>query len=123
MPSFSRVMLAGAVGAVLAVTAAAPASPAGTAGQVPATGPAPGAPGVDEQYLPADKSGVGTSATPASTVWLTVQKDGGLGEIYYPDLGTPGARALGFVVADRRGGAVRAEDGVRCGPTSWTPRA
>jgi glucoamylase len=119
MPSLSRVMIAGTVGAVLAVTAAAPASPAPgrqpagaaghSAGQAGATGPAPGAPGVDEQYLPADKSGVGTAASRTSTVWLTVQKDGGLGEIYYPDLGTPGARALGFVVADRRGGAVRAE--------------
>ena len=43
MPSFSRVMLAGALGAVLAVTAAAPASPAGTAGTAPPPAPPRGA--------------------------------------------------------------------------------
>jgi len=46
-------------------------------------------------------------------VWLTVQKEGGLGEIYYPDLGTPSARTLQFVVADRHGHAVRAQDAAR----------
>jgi glucoamylase len=65
-------------------------------------GPAPGAPGTDEGFLPADKSGVGTSTTLGSTVWLTIQKEGGLGEMFYPDLGTPSARALQFIVADRR---------------------
>jgi glucoamylase len=33
-----------------------------------AAAPAPGAPGVDDQYLPADKSGFGTATTAASTV-------------------------------------------------------
>ncbi|MEV4705095.1 glycoside hydrolase family 15 protein [Actinoplanes sp. NPDC049316] len=69
---------------------------------------APGAPGTDEQYLPADKSGFGTSATTASPVWFTVQKEGGLGEIYYPTIGSPSARTLDFVIADRHGHAVRA---------------
>ena len=36
-----------------------------------------------------------------SKVWLTVQKEGGLGELFYPDLARPSARALRFVVADR----------------------
>ena len=40
----------------------------------PATGPAPGAPGVDQQYLPADKSGLLTSRTRESRVWATVQR-------------------------------------------------
>jgi glucoamylase len=113
MPRFARLLTAAAVGCL--VTAAV-APVAGAADAADATGPAPGAPGVDEQYLPADKSGVGTSAgtaSEASKVWLTVQKDGGLGEVYYPNLGTPGARTLRFVVADRRGGAVRAEAAAR----------
>lgn len=88
---------------VLAAILAAAVS-AATAGGTPpgaATGPAPGAPGTDEGFLPADKSGVGTSTTLESTTWLTVQKEGGLGELFYPDLGTPSARALQFIVADR----------------------
>ncbi|GIM91050.1 glycoside hydrolase family 15 protein [Paractinoplanes toevensis] len=70
--------------------------------------PAPGAPGIDEQYLPADKAGLVTSRTTASNVWATVQAEGGLGEIFYPTLGGPSARALRFVVADRHGHAVLA---------------
>jgi glucoamylase len=83
------------------------------AGPPGATGAAPGAPGVDEQFLPADKSGFGTSTTAGSKVWLTVQREGGLGEVYYPDLSTPSARTLDFVVADRRGHAVRAAAAAR----------
>ncbi|MEV4347593.1 glycoside hydrolase family 15 protein [Actinoplanes sp. NPDC049596] len=64
---------------------------------------APGAPGIDEQYLPADKSGLLTSRTTESRVWATVQKEGGLGEIFYPTIGGPSARALSFVVTDGRG--------------------
>src|SRR5262245_20703471 len=76
----------------------------------PAGGPAPGAPGVDEQYLPADKSGFGTSTSTGSTVWFTVQRSGGLGEIFYPTIDAPAARALSFVVADGHGYAARAGD-------------
>ncbi|MFI1993904.1 glycoside hydrolase family 15 protein [Actinoplanes sp. NPDC020271] len=65
--------------------------------------PAPGAPGEDRQYLPADKTGLVTSAGPESTIWATVQRTGGLGEIFYPDLGTPSARALSFVVTGPSG--------------------
>jgi glucoamylase len=82
--------------ALLAALVVTPATPA-------AAGAAPGGPGMAESFLPADKSGVVTSTTTASHVWLTVQREGGLGEIYYPDLSTPAARALQFVVTDRRG--------------------
>ena len=52
-----------------------------------ATPAAPGAPGVDQQYLPADKAGLITSHSATSKVWATVQREGGLGEIYYPTIG------------------------------------
>jgi glucoamylase len=90
---------------VVALVGLALGAPPGTAAAAQpraATGPAPGAPGTDEGFLPADKSGVGTSMTLSSTTWLTVQKEGGLGELFYPDLGTPSARALQFIVTDRR---------------------
>ncbi|MEV0713095.1 glycoside hydrolase family 15 protein [Asanoa sp. NPDC050611] len=95
-----RMVVTTVAGLALVATSAVPA--------VAATA-APGAPGVDEQFLPADKSGFGTSTTLGSKVWLTVQKEGGLGELYYPDLSTPSARTLDFVVADGRGHAVRAK--------------
>ena len=86
-------------------------TPAGASAAAPAQGAAPGAPGADEQYLPADKSGFGTSTTATSKVWMTVQRHGGLGEIYYPRIDSPEARALQFVVADRGAhSAVRAGD-------------
>lgn len=73
----------------------------GLAPAAPATGPAPGAPGVDQQYLPADKSGLLTSRTRDSRVWATVQREGGLGEIFYPTIGGPSARSLSFVVTSK----------------------
>ncbi|MGW4944990.1 glycoside hydrolase family 15 protein [Actinoplanes sp. NPDC004185] len=90
----------------------------GVAPVAPATGAAPGAPGVDQQYLPADKSGLLTSRTRESKVWATVQREGGLGEIFYPTIGGPSARSLTFVVTARGGpapAAVRTEqlDGLR----------
>jgi glucoamylase len=66
---------------------------------------APGAPGVDQQYLPADKAGLITAHSATSKVWATVQREGGLGEIFYPTIGGPAARALRFVVADHHGHA------------------
>ncbi|MFI5895131.1 glycoside hydrolase family 15 protein [Actinoplanes sp. NPDC051513] len=89
------------VAALLAATAGlAPVS-----GGAPQSGAAPGAPGADEQYLPADKAGLVTSRTTTSKVWATVQREGGLGEIFHPTIGGPSARALRFVVADRHGHA------------------
>ena len=66
---------------------------------------APGAPGVDQQYLPADKAGLITAHSATGKVWATVQREGGLGEIFYPTIGGPAARALRFVVADHHGHA------------------
>ena len=104
-----RMLVATATVATLVVLPAGPAvaGNAGNAGN--ARGAAPGAPGVDEQFLPADKSGFGTATTSASKVWLTVRKDGGLADLYYPDLGTPAARTMEFVVSDGRH-AMRASD-------------
>src|SRR4051794_38324281 len=112
MPSLPRLLTAGVLACLLAAGLGSPALAGGPADE-PAAGAAPGAPGVDEQFLPADKSGVGTSASTTSKVWLTVQRAGGLGELYYPDIGTPAARALQFVIADRDGHAVRADDAAR----------
>ncbi|MFG1610639.1 glycoside hydrolase family 15 protein [Actinoplanes sp. NPDC049265] len=114
--SRGRMVAAGTVG-LLAITL--PAVPA-TAG---AGGPAPGAPGIDEQYRPADKSGFGTARSTASKVWFTVQKEGGLGEIYYPRIDSPAARALEFVVADRRGHAVRVSDAAVVRTSVTDPRS
>src|ERR1700753_3104607 len=79
---------------LVAALGVAPVSPGGAA---------PGAPGIDQQYLPAAKSGLLTSRTAPSKVWATVQRQGGLGEIFYPTIGGPSARALSFVVTSGDG--------------------
>ena len=66
-----------------------------------AAAPAPGAPGQTEPWTEADKDGYGTSATPRSQVWHTLD-DGALTEVYYPDLGTPAVHDLQFAVSDGR---------------------
>jgi glucoamylase len=106
MPSFARLLAAGIAG-VLLMTAPAAARPHAPD---PLSGPAPGAPGTDPGYLPSDKSGIATSTTDASKLWATVQKEGGLGEVFYPDLATPSARALRFVVSDLAAGTASAGD-------------
>ena len=60
---------------------------------------APGAPGDNAVWTPADKDGFGTSTTTESKVWHTL-KDGAMTEVYYPDLNTPSVRTLDFVVSD-----------------------
>jgi glucoamylase len=95
MPSFAHLLAAGIAGVLLTAAPTAANQPQGP------TGPAPGGPGTDPGFLPSDKSGLATSTTTDSKLWATVQKEGGLGEIYYPDLATPSARALRFVVSDR----------------------
>src|SRR4051812_2265859 len=62
---------------------------------------APGAPGAPVTWTSADKHGFGTSATPASRVWFTLGQ-GGLTEVFYPDLGTPSVRTLDLVISDGR---------------------
>jgi glucoamylase len=79
--------------ALLALVSAA--SPAGAAGT------APGAPGSVANWTEGDKDGFGSATTLASKVWFTLD-DGELTEVYYPDLGTPSARNLEFVVTDGR---------------------
>jgi glucoamylase len=106
MPSFARLLAAGIAGVLL--TAAPAAAHQHPHPPRPITGPAPGGPGTDPGFLASDKSGVLTSTTPDSKLWATVQKEGGLGEIFYPDLATPSARALRFVVSDRAGGTATA---------------
>src|SRR5215212_5378979 len=107
--SMTGLVIAAVIAAGAVSTTTASALPAAATTRAPATGAAPGAPGVDEQYLPADKSGFGTARTAASKVWFTVQKEGGLGEIYFPTIDAPAARALQFVVSDGHGHGVRAE--------------
>jgi glucoamylase len=70
---------------------------------------APGAPGQNEPWAPADKDGFGTSATTQSKVWHTLD-NGELTEVYYPDLGTPAVHDLQFAVSDGRTFAERESD-------------
>ncbi|MDQ1744897.1 MAG: glucoamylase [Pseudonocardiales bacterium] len=101
----------GLPGAAVAVLLTAAFLVPGTArAAAPGTGPAPGRPGTAAAYLPSDKAGFGTATGTRSTVWYTLQPGGGTGELYYPDLSTPAARSLGFVVVDRAGKAVRVAD-------------
>jgi glucoamylase len=60
-------------------------------------------------WLPANKTGFGTSYTTASNVWFTLQ-GGRLSEVYYPRLDIPSVRNLDFVVTDGQSFAVRAQD-------------
>src|SRR5580704_8033833 len=71
---------------------------------------APGGPGANADWLPANKTGFGTSYTTGSNVWFTLQ-NGRLSEVYYPRLDTPSVRNLDFIVTDGHGFAVRAQDG------------
>src|SRR6476646_9205497 len=105
MTSARRAVLSAAVAATLTISTAA-----ATTASARATGPAPGGPGKAASYLGSNKTGFGTSTTRGSHVWFTLQR-GGTGELYYPDLGTPAASSLGFVVADGSGKAVRAGHG------------
>jgi glucoamylase len=74
-----------------------------------ASGTAPGAPGDNAIWTPANKNGFGTSTTTTSKVWHTLQ-DGKLTEVYYPDLGTPSVRDLQFIVSDGKTFAERESD-------------
>src|SRR3954447_4489430 len=76
---------------VLALVIAAPAQ---------ARTQAPGAPGTAPTWPAADKHGLGTSATRASKVWLTLRQTS-LTEVYYPDLSHPSTRDLRFQVDGR----------------------
>jgi glucoamylase len=70
---------------------------------------APGGPGQQPAWAPANKDGFGTAKDPASKVWYTLH-NGGLSEVYYPDLGTPSVRDLQFIVSDGHSFAERESD-------------
>jgi glucoamylase len=74
-----------------------------------AQGVAPGGPGGNPDWLPANKTGFGTSYTTTSKVWFTLQ-GGRLSEVYYPRLDTPSVRNLDFVVTDGLSFAMKARD-------------
>jgi glucoamylase len=70
---------------------------------------APAAPGDKADWLPANKSGFGTSHTTLSKVWFTLE-GGRLSEVYYPRLDTPSVRNLDFMITDGQSFAARAQD-------------
>ncbi|MFL5841728.1 MAG: glycoside hydrolase family 15 protein [Thermoleophilaceae bacterium] len=72
-------------------------------------GSAPGAPGDNAIWTPANKVGYGSSTTVDSKVWYTLG-NGALNEVYYPDLGTPSVRDLQFIVSDGKTFADRETD-------------
>lgn len=94
---------------------AAPVPTAGTAraaghgGTREAAGEAPGGPGADAGFVPADKTGFGTSRSKRSPVWFTLQ-GGRMSETYYPDLSTPASRQTQLVVTDGKTFAERLSD-------------
>lgn len=67
----------------------------------------------------ADKDGFGTSTTPGSKVWYTLN-NGALTEVYYPDLDTPSVRDLQFIVSDGRTFAER-ETEITASPRPISP--
>src|SRR5260370_19622776 len=66
--------------------------------------------GANADWLPANKTGFGTSYTSASNVWFTLQ-NGRMSEVYYPRIDTPSVGGGDFIVTDGQSFAVRAQDG------------
>jgi glucoamylase len=93
--------------AVLIVVGVAALAPAAVAHA--GAGTAPGAPGAEAWWTPADKDGFGTAASLDSKLWHTLEQ-GELTEVYYPDLGTPSIRDMQLVVTDGRTFAERERD-------------
>ncbi|HEX6709978.1 MAG TPA: glycoside hydrolase family 15 protein [Rubrobacter sp.] len=94
---------------VAAVAVASLLAVAGLVGAAPKPSTAPGAPGEQAVWTPADKDGFGTSTTTGSKAWYTLN-NGELTEVYYPDLGTPSVRDLQFIVSDGKTFAERETD-------------
>jgi glucoamylase len=63
------------------------------------TASAPGAPGAEAVFTPADKQGFGTARSEHSPVWFTLGRTG-MTEVFYPDLSTPAVRELQLIVSD-----------------------
>jgi glucoamylase len=70
---------------------------------------APGGPGGKADWLPANKTGFGTSHSTSSKVWFTLE-GGRLSEVYYPRLDTPSVRNLDFMITDGQSFAARAQN-------------
>jgi glucoamylase len=73
------------------------------------TASAPGAPGADAVFAPADKQGFGTARSARSPVWFTLGRTG-MTEVFYPDLSTPAVRGLQLIVSDGTGTPQRLQD-------------
>jgi len=58
---------------------------------------APGGPGIPPSWAASDKMGVGTSLSPASQVWFTLN-NGILTEVYHPHVDEACVRDMGFIV-------------------------
>src|SRR5947209_10043871 len=69
---------------------------------------APGAPGKDARWESAGKQGIGTSATPASKVWFTLQ-GGALTEVYYPTIDKANVQKLELIIVHGETGTVETE--------------
>lgn len=108
-PRAPSVACAVVTGAALVTAAATPSAAAGGTSPAASSGAAPGGPGQTSTWAPADKDGFGTARGTAGKVWYTLQ-DGGLSEVYYPDLGTPSVRDLRFAVTDGRAFTERDSD-------------
>ena len=88
---------------VVALSATLSGSPAAHAA------PAPGAPGSEAVFTPADKQGFGTARSDHSPVWFTLGRTG-MTEVFYPDLSTPAVRELQLIVSDGTGVPQRMQD-------------
>ncbi len=103
--NFLRAALVGASAIAAPVPLAGTASAAGQSGTrsgaATAAGEAPGGPGKDARFDPADKVGFGTARGERSLAWFTLQ-GGRMSETYYPDLSTPASRHTELVVTDGR---------------------
>src|SRR5436305_8429064 len=69
---------------------------------------APGAPGHDAHWESAGKQAVGTSATPASKVWFTLQ-GGAMTEVYYPTVDRANLQKLELIIVHAQTGTVETE--------------
>ena len=87
-----------------------------------ASGVAPGGPGDRALWTPGDKDGFGTSTTAGSTIWHTLG-GGELTEVYYPNLGTPAARDLQFVITDGKSWVDREREDTRHALSLTDPRS
>jgi glucoamylase len=69
---------------------------------------APGAPGKDAQWASAGKQAVGTSNTPESKIWFTLQ-GGMLTEVFYPQVDTANVNVLQFLIINGETGKIETE--------------